>query len=91
MKETALFEKNIVEPTKIIGTKWIGWSKFIGEQIAVEFVDKSHCIYTSYHKKYPMTYSVMGGKIFISHIQDPFELSGQVLYSNGIPTFEKAA
>ena len=91
MRHVPLSEKNIVEPVKLIGTKWVGWSEFIGDRMTVEFVDKTNCIYTSYQKKYPMTYSVMKGKLFISDIEGPFELHGQVLFNNGLPAFEKAA
>ena len=91
MRNAPFLEKKVIEPEKLIGTKWIGWSEFIGDQITVEFVDKRHCIYTSYHKKYPMTYTVMGTTMYISEIEEPFELSGQILFTNGIPAFEKAA
>jgi len=88
-----LLEKTttLIEHDNIIGTKWVGWSEFVGSRMMVEFVDKTNCIYTSEPRKYPMTYSVIEGKIFLSHIKHPFELKGQVLFNNGLPTFEKVA
>lgn len=91
MKAVLWVEKTLIEPETIIGTKWIGWSEFIGDRIMVEFLDKKNCIYTSKPNKYPMTYTVMGGQIYISHIDEPFELRGHVLFNNGLPTFEKSA
>jgi len=91
MRQAPLMEKNTIVPEKLIGTKWIGWSEFIGDKMTVEFVDKANCIYTSHLRKHEMTYSVMKGKIFFSEIEGPFELSGQVLFNNGLPAFEKAA
>ena len=91
MKDLPLLEKSIVEPSKLIGTKWIGWSEFIGDRMMVEFVDRKNCVYTSYQKKFPMTYTVTGCEIFISDIVGSFQLSGKVLFNNGLPAFEKAA
>ena len=91
MKNPPLLEKTVVEPAKLIGTKWIGWSEFIGDQMMVEFLDRKNCIYTSYQKRFPMTYTVTGNEIYISNIAMPFELSGKVLFNNGLPTFERVA
>ena len=91
MRTASLLRKDKVEPANLVGSKWIGWSTFVGDRMMVEFVDKTHCVYTSAAKKFKMTYTVTGGKIFISNIEGPFELDGRVLFNNGIPSFEKAA
>ena len=90
--ETKLFtETTPVEAESLIGTKWVGWSDSLCDRMMIEFVDKKTCIYTSKPKEYPITYTVSGGKIFISHIDEPFELKGDVLFSFEIPAFKKAA
>ena len=91
MKEIPSFEKTAIEPDSLIGTKWVGWPDFIGDRIKVEFVDKINCIYTSSANKYPLTYAITEGNLLISEIEGPFELSGNVLFNAGFPTFEKAA
>ena len=91
MKNVSTSERNGIEPTKLIGTKWIGWSDFIRDRIMVEFVDKTNCIYTSEKKKYNVTYTITGDKLFISYIESPFELRGHVLFNNNMPAFEKVA
>ena len=85
------FEEVAIVPERLIGTRWIGWSGFIGERVSVEFVDNTNCIYTSQPNKYSMTYLVMGGKMFINNIEGPFELRGDVLFNNDLPAFKKAA
>ena len=91
MKTELLLEGTDIEPEQLIGTRWTAWNKLLGEQISVEFVDRTNCIYTSQPKKYPLKYTIAGGKVFISNIEGPFELRGRVLFNNDIPTFEKAA
>ena len=91
MESQELLEKTVIESEKLIGTKWIAWSKSIGDRITVEFVDHANCIYTSKPNKYPMTYTVTGGEMFISLINGAFELRGNVLFNNDLPVFEKAA
>jgi len=91
MKIQELSDETAIVPEEIIGTRWIGWSEFIGDRISVEFVDHANCVYTSRPNKYPMTYTVTGGKMFISYIDGAFELRGNVLFNNDLPVFEKAA
>jgi len=91
MKIHGFEDKKKIKPEELIGTKWIAWSEFVGDRITVEFLDKNNCIYTSKPNKYPMTYTVTGGDMFISNIEGPFELRGNVLYNNNLPVFEKAA
>ncbi|MCL2243389.1 MAG: hypothetical protein FWC03_02845 [Treponema sp.] len=84
-------EKTAFKHEQLIGTKWTSWRKSFGDRFTVEFVDQRNCIFTSQPKKYPLTYTVTGGQIFISKIDGPFELRGNVLYNNNLPTFEKTA
>ena len=93
MKSITLSEQIVskVRPESLVGTKWIAWSEFFGDNMAVEFVDESNCIYTARAKKYPITYAVSEGRIFISYIKDPFELRGKVLFNNNVPAFEMQA
>lgn len=91
MKKAPKLEKTAINPDQLVGTKWIGWGEFVGNQMAIEFIDQKNCVYTSRSMKFPMTYTVSEGKIFISGISVSFELSGNVLFNNNIPAFEKAA
>ena len=91
MNTASLLKKTAIEPENIIGTKWIGWNKSIGDRMTIEFVDKKNCVYTLKPNKYPMTYTVTGDNIFISNIVGPLELMGNVLFINDIPILEKAA
>ena len=91
MKTQKLLKEAAVVPEKLVGTRWIGWSGFIGDRISVEFVDNANCIYTSKPNKYPMTYTVTGGKVYIKNIEGPFELRGDILFNNDLPVFEKVA
>jgi len=84
-------EAVVIEPKQIIGTKWDSWCDSYKGLVSVEFIDKSYCIYTSEPKKYPITYTIEEGKLFISNIEGPFELRGDVLFNNDLPVFEKAA
>jgi len=84
-------EKTAIEPEKLIGTRWKGWSEIFSNQITVEFVDRRNCVYTAKPRKFPLTYNVREGNLFITNIDGPFELRGNVLYNNNIPVFEKAA
>jgi len=80
-----------IDPEKLVGTKWIGWTDLFADKMSVEFVDKSNCIYTSKPKKFPLTYNVKKGKLYISHISGAFEQRGNILFINDYPVFEKAA
>jgi len=91
MEASYLPEKNVIEAENLAGTKWIGFSKMFYGRLKVEFLDKTNCIYTSKPDKYPMTYTVASGKIFISDIQEPFELRGNMLFTGNLPVFEKSA
>jgi len=91
MKIEQLSKKTTIEADQLVGTKWINWKKLYGEKIAVEFIDRTNCIYTSLPNKYPMRYTVTGGDLFISDIAGPFELRGNVLFNNNLPVFEKVA
>jgi len=91
MKTTLPLENTAIKLGELIGTRWTSWKKVFGDQISVEFVDKKNCIYTSHPEKYPLTYTVTEGKLFISNIVVPFELRGSVLFNNDIPAFERAA
>ena len=91
MKTSEITEGTAIVQEKLVGTKWIGWSEFIRDRISVEFIDRTNCIYTSQPKKYPMTYTVTGGKMFIKNIEGSFELRGEVLFNNDLPIFEKVA
>ena len=91
MKTAPFLERTIIKPEKLIGTKWRAWSEFVGDQMTVEFLDHTNCIYTSEPNRFPITYTVTGGNIFISSIKGPFELRGDVLFNNDLPAFEKAA
>ncbi|MDR0502960.1 MAG: hypothetical protein LBH16_06520 [Treponema sp.] len=84
-------EKTAIEPEQLVGTKWITWKKLYGDKILVEFVDKTHCIFTSKPNKFPITYAVTNGDLFISNITGPFQLKGGVLFNNNLPVFEKVA
>jgi len=91
MKTEKMLEKTVIEPAKLVGTKWIGWSKYISNQMTVEFVDRTNCIYTAQPKQFSLRYKIREGDLFISNIEGPFELRGNVLFNNDIPVFEKAA
>ena len=91
MKTELLTEKTAIKTEHLIGTKWTSWKKLFGDKVSVEFVDQKNCIYTAKPKKYPMTYTVTGGQMFISNISGPFELIGDVLFNNDLPVFEKIA
>ena len=80
-----------IEPENLIGTKWVGLNKMFCGRLKVEFVDRTNCIYTSKPDKFPMTYTVTDGKIFISEIEEPFELKGNILFNGSLPVFKKAA
>jgi len=79
-----------IEPNKIVGTKWDSWCDRYKGSVSVEFVDNKNCIYTSKEKKYPVTYTVYRGKLFIGNIEGPFELRGDILYNNDLPAFQAA-
>jgi len=91
MKTDLTQEKKRIEPEHLIGTKWRSWKKTFGDQIQVEFLDRVKCIYTAKPRRFALTYAVREGMMFISDIDGPFELRGNVLYNNDIPTFEKVA
>jgi len=91
MRKERLLKKTAIEPKKLIGTKWISMCDLFGDPVTVEFVDKTTCIYTSQLNKYPETYTVTGGEIFIRNIEGAFELRGNMLFNNDLPAFEKAA
>ena len=91
METASLLEKTVIEPENLIGTRWVGWSKMFCGRLEVEFTDKTNCIYTSMPNKYPMTYTVTGGKLFFSDIKEPFELRGNMLFTGNLPVFQKAA
>ena len=91
MKKVSLLEKTAIEPNSLIGTKWNAWSESIGNQMMIEFVDKTNCIYTTGAKKFQMTYFIIEGKILISNVEGAFELRGNVLFKGGLPAFEKTA
>ena len=84
-------KKTAIKPEQIIGTKWVSQCDLFDDEISVEFVNKTNCIYASRIFKYPITYTVNGGEIFIDNIEGPFELRGNVLFNNDVPAFEKAA
>ena len=89
MENTSLLKKNAIEHEKLVGTKWNGWSEMFSGRLMIEFVDKTNCIYTSKPNKYEMTYTVKKDKIFVSNFLEPFELRGHMLFSGGLPVFEK--
>lgn len=93
MKTLVMTEKTAIKPEQLIGTKWTSWSDLFSDQmyVEVEFVDRINCVYTLKPKKYPLTYNVTEGQLFISNIDGPFELRGDVLFNNDLPVFEKAA
>ena len=86
-----LIEKTAIKPEHLIGTKWISQCDLFEDEITVEFVDRTNCIYSSIPFKYPITYTVAGGEVFIGTIEGPFELRGNVLFNNDLPAFQKAA
>ena len=91
MGNVSLFERIAIEPKDIIGTKWDGFGKMFCNRLKVEFVDHINCIYTSKPDEYTIPYTVTGGKIFISEIEEPFERKGDILFNGGLPVFKKAA
>ena len=90
METTTSLGKASIEPESLIGTKWIGWSKFVGDRMMVEFIDEINCIYTSVPNKYSITYTIEGNKLFFGNMEDPFVLRGTILFSRGLPAFKKA-
>ena len=84
-------EKTNIKPEQLVGTKWISSCDLFGGKIMVEFIDKTNCIYTATPFKYPVTYTVAEGEVFIGAIEGPFELRGNVLFNNDLPAFKKAA
>ena len=86
-----LKETTVIEQKQLIGTKWTCWCDEYRDQMSVEFVDNTHCVYTSQPKKFSMTYTVTEGKLLISEIEGAFVLRGNILFNNGLPAFEKAA
>jgi len=91
MKREKILERNVIKAEQLIGTKWTSWRKSFGDKYTVEFVDKKNCIYTSNPKKYPLTYTITAGLMYISNIEGPFELRGDVLFNNELPVFERTA
>ena len=91
MKRVITSRRTPVKLENIVGTKWIGWSGSVGNRVTVEFMDNNSCIYTTEPKKYPITYSVNNGSLFISSIEGPFELWGDVLYNNNLPAFSRTS
>ena len=91
MKTKEIAEKTDINHDGLIGTKWIAWSELLSDLMSVEFVDSKKCVYTSQPQKFPLTYNIADGELFINSIEGPFELRGNVLYNNDIPAFEKAA
>jgi len=91
MNNERIIEKTTIKPDLLIGTKWVSWSNEFAERMSMEFLDKSNCVYTSQPKKYPLTYTVTGGEVFISDIEGAFELRGNVLFNNDLPVFKKVA
>ena len=91
MKRSKELEKTAIMPEKLVGTKWNGWSEISANQFSVEFIDRRYCIYTAQPRKFPLTYKVSEGDLFITNIDGSFELRGNVLFNNDIPVFEKAA
>jgi len=91
MKTSDELEKTAIVAEKLIGTKWNGWSEIFPNRISVEFVDRKNCIYTAQPRKFPLTYNVRGGELYINNIDGAFELRGNVLFNSDIPVFEKAA
>jgi len=91
MITTGTPETAAINPEHLIGTKWNTWQNVFGDRVSVEFVDHSHCIFTSLPKKYPLTYTIQEGKVYIRDIEGSFELRGDVLFNNDLPAFEKAA
>jgi len=91
MKKAKVLEKKVISPENFIGTKWTACDKMFCERMMLEFVDNKNCIYTSKPKKYSLTYTVTGGKMFISHVEGPFALKGDVLFNSGFPTFKKVS
>jgi len=91
MRTAPLLEETVIEPKNLIGTKWNAWGEHLQNRIMLEFVDTKNCIFTSEPKKYPMTYTVVGGKLFLACLEGSFELRGQVLFNYGLPAFEKTA
>ena len=84
-------EKTRIEPEQLIGTKWISWSSSFADRISMEFIDKKNCVFTSQPNKFPLTYTVNGGDVFINNIEGAFELRGSVLFNNNLPVFKKSA
>ncbi|MCL2264558.1 MAG: hypothetical protein FWC22_00835 [Treponema sp.] len=91
MNKELLIPKTLIKPDQLIGTKWISWSKSFADRMSVEFVDNKNCVYTSKPKKFPLTYDVIEGNVFISNIEGSFELRGSVLFNNNLPVFRKTA
>jgi len=91
MKNKPVLKVTVLNPEQLAGSKWISISYFFGDKMSVEFIDKTNCIYKSEPKEYPMTYNVIGGKIYISKINGAFEIRDNMLYNNNLPAFRRAA
>ncbi|MCL2211803.1 MAG: hypothetical protein FWB95_07770 [Treponema sp.] len=91
MKTVGVTESVAVKPEQLIGTKWDSWCETYRGKMSMQFIDKSNCVYISVPNEFPMTYTVSEGKLYVSAIEGPFELRGDVLYNNDLPVFERAA
>ncbi|MCL2277683.1 MAG: hypothetical protein FWC21_07270 [Treponema sp.] len=91
METTILTRKDVINPEQLVGTKWISLSNFFGDKMSFEFIDKTNCVYTSQPKKYPLTYKVQNNEIFISCLDEFFEVRGDRLFNKNLPAFKKAA
>ena len=91
MNNELILERTTIQPDQLIGTRWISWSKQFADRISMEFIDKKNCVYVSQPKKFPLTYTIMEGSVYISNIEGAFELRGNVLFNNDLPVFEKTA
>ena len=80
-----------IKPEQLIGTKWLGLSETFSDRYSLEFINNTKCIYTSKPKKFPLTYNVEDGKLYIYKIQGFFELRGDTLFNNDLPVFRKTA
>ncbi|MCL2184556.1 MAG: hypothetical protein FWB86_01705 [Treponema sp.] len=91
MSSNIFAETTEIAPDQLIGTKWLGWSDLFNDRFSIEFINEKRCVYTSQPKKYPLTYDIIEGKLYISNITGAFELRGNMLFNNDLPVFEKTA
>ena len=76
-----------IQPSELIGTKWVCTFPFLGFYDTIEFIDGGKCVYTLLTKTEQLTYEIKGNSIVIG--KDQYILEGNIFYYKGNPHFVK--